>query len=111
MALNGIGDFHPRNRRLPFISQWWRQPVAVGWKVRMPAMRKSFVLIGTSVAAALMTASVCGVTVPPGFSIQQFAGGLSNPTAIAFAPDGRVFIAEQRGTVRVIINGVVQPNF
>jgi len=51
------------------------------------------------------------VTVPPGFTVQQVAGGLVNPTTIAFAADGRMFVAEQRGTVRVFVNGVLQPSF
>lgn len=36
-------------------------------------------------------------------TVGRVAGGLDNPTAIAFAPDGtkRMFVAEQRGTIRV----------
>ena len=33
------------------------------------------------------------------------ASGLSDPTAMAFAPDGRLFVAEQGGQLRVIKNG------
>jgi glucose/arabinose dehydrogenase len=32
----------------------------------------------------------------------SYATGLVNPTAMAFAPDGRLFVAEQGGTVRII---------
>src|ERR1700750_3401346 len=35
------------------------------------------------------------------------AGGLSSPTAMAFAPDGRLFVCEQSGRLRVIKNGVL----
>ncbi len=35
--------------------------------------------------------------------------GLANPTAMAFAPDGRLFITEQGGRVRVVQNGVLRP--
>jgi glucose/arabinose dehydrogenase len=38
---------------------------------------------------------------PPGFSQSTVFSGLANPTAVRFAPDGRVFVAEQRGTVKV----------
>jgi len=48
---------------------------------------------------------------PPGFAVEEVVSGLANPTAIAFAPDGRMFIAEQRGTVRVFENGVLHPDF
>jgi len=33
------------------------------------------------------------------------AGGLDEPTDLAFAPDGRIFVAERAGRVRVIRNG------
>jgi glucose/arabinose dehydrogenase len=44
-------------------------------------------------------------TVPTGFTETLVAGGLSAPTAMAFAPDGRLFVAEQGGALRVIKNG------
>ena len=38
-----------------------------------------------------------------GFQIQnQFITGLSSPTAMAFAPDGRLFVTQQAGSIRVI---------
>ena len=42
---------------------------------------------------------------PMGFEQTQFANGFSKPTAMAFAPDGRLFVAEQEGTLRVIKDG------
>ncbi|MCA1603591.1 MAG: PQQ-dependent sugar dehydrogenase, partial [Acidobacteria bacterium] len=33
--------------------------------------------------------------------------GLANPTAMEFAPDGRLFVCEQGGTLRVIKNGAL----
>jgi glucose/arabinose dehydrogenase len=38
---------------------------------------------------------------PPGFSQTTVFSGLINPTAVRFAPDGRVFVAEYRGIVKV----------
>jgi glucose/arabinose dehydrogenase/PKD repeat protein len=38
---------------------------------------------------------------PTGFSDQTVFSGLTNPTAIRFSPDGRVFVAEKRGLVKV----------
>jgi glucose/arabinose dehydrogenase len=42
---------------------------------------------------------------PSGFSRVQVANGISNPTVMAFAPDGRIFVAQQNGTLRIIKNG------
>lgn len=44
-------------------------------------------------------------TLPTGFSESQVASGLAAPTAMAFAPDGRLFVCEQTGRLRVIKNG------
>ncbi|HUR55702.1 MAG TPA: PQQ-dependent sugar dehydrogenase [Gemmataceae bacterium] len=52
---------------------------------------------------------VTPVTLPPGFAESVFASGLTAPTAMAVAPDGRVFVAEQGGTLRVAQNGTVLP--
>jgi glucose/arabinose dehydrogenase len=47
------------------------------------------------------------VTVPAGFTDSLVATGLTNPTAMALAPDGRIFVCEQGGTLRVIKNGAL----
>ena len=57
--------------------------------------------LGALGAAAVSSAA----TVPTGFAETQIATGLANPTAMAFAPDGRLFVAEQGGRLRVIKNG------
>ena len=44
-------------------------------------------------------------TLPAGFSETLIANGLSNPTAMDFAPDGRLFVCLQGGSLRVIKNG------
>jgi glucose/arabinose dehydrogenase len=46
-------------------------------------------------------------TLPPGFTETQFAAGLSAPTAMEFAPDGRLFVCQQGGSLRVIENGTL----
>jgi glucose/arabinose dehydrogenase len=46
-------------------------------------------------------------TVPTGFTDSLVAGGLSNPTTMAFAPDGRLFVSQQGGQLRVIKNGAL----
>lgn len=46
---------------------------------------------------------------PQGFVEQQIASGLSNASSMAFAPDGRIFVTEQTGKLRVIKNGRLLP--
>ena len=46
-------------------------------------------------------------SVPSGFSETLVASGINNPTAMAFAPDGRLFVCEQGGALRVIKNGAL----
>jgi glucose/arabinose dehydrogenase len=48
-------------------------------------------------------------TLPPGFSELPVVGGLSSPTSMAFAPDGRLFITEQPGRLRIVENGTLLP--
>jgi glucose/arabinose dehydrogenase/chitodextrinase len=43
-------------------------------------------------------------TLPTGFVETLVTNGLTNPTAMALAPDGRLFVSEQAGTLRVIKN-------
>lgn len=42
---------------------------------------------------------------PDGYHIEQVVTGLELPTQMAATPDGRLLIAEQRGTVRVVQDG------
>jgi len=48
-------------------------------------------------------------TVPAGFTDSLVANGLTNPTAMALAPDGRIFVCQQGGALRVIKNGALLP--
>ena len=52
-------------------------------------------------------ASIIAAPIPPRFGESLIASGLQNPTAMEFAPDGRLFVAEQRGRLRVIKNGTL----
>jgi glucose/arabinose dehydrogenase len=44
-----------------------------------------------------------------GFVEQTVAVGLNRPTAMALASDGRIFVAEQNGAVRIVEDGLVLP--
>ncbi len=47
-------------------------------------------------------------TFPSGFVSTQVTTSLSSPTAMAFSPDGRLFVCEKEGSLRVIKNEVLQ---
>jgi glucose/arabinose dehydrogenase len=47
-------------------------------------------------------------TLPAGFSETLVTNALVDPTAMAFAPDGRLFVCQQAGQLRVIDHGVLQ---
>src|SRR2546427_740013 len=51
------------------------------------------------------------VTVPPGFVVENAVPGFgfNAPVAVAFLPDGRWLVAERRGRVFIVQNGVKNP--
>ena len=71
--------------------------------------RSSFKAILLLVIASPLTCVSCRATaanLPAGFTEEQFGSNLSgSPTAMAFAPDGRLFVCQQGGQLRVIKNG------
>jgi glucose/arabinose dehydrogenase len=63
-------------------------------------------------AAVLLCAAqppMRAATLPTGFTESLVASGLASPTAMQFAPDGRLFVAEQGGRLRVIKDGALLP--
>ena len=73
--------------------------------------RRLLLVMSFSVVAGLLSvlalekiASGAG-TLPDGFVQTRVTGGLTKPTTMAFAPDGRLFVAEQGGTLRIVKNG------
>jgi len=62
-----------------------------------------------SLLALLVSSMACAsaATVPSNFSDSVYASGLSNPTAMAWSPDGRLFVCTQGGSLRVIKNGTL----
>jgi glucose/arabinose dehydrogenase len=75
-------------------------------------MRHRFVLVTgllTFLACAL-AGDLFAQTVPGGFSTPAQQGSdLSDGTSMAFAPDGRLFVARSTGEVRVFKNGALLP--
>jgi glucose/arabinose dehydrogenase len=56
------------------------------------------------VLAMLIGAGLAQATVPAGFGDETVFEGLSDPTMVRFAPDGRVFVAEKGGKILVFEN-------
>ena len=50
---------------------------------------------------------VAAATLPAGFVETRIATGLSAPTAMEFAPDGRLFVCQQAGQLRVVKNATL----
>jgi glucose/arabinose dehydrogenase len=50
---------------------------------------------------SVLPTAVAGAVTPPGFADTAAITGLSTPTAAVFAPDGKVFIAEKSGLIKV----------
>jgi glucose/arabinose dehydrogenase len=69
-------------------------------------------LNSASIAAVLLAAGAAGLraqAVQPGFATPARQGGanIAAGTSMAFAPDGRLFVAQQGGQVKVIKNGAL----
>lgn len=58
--------------------------------------------------ALILTAGTAVAVLPQNFIDQVVFGGLTAPTKVAFAPDGRVFVAEKRGLIKVF-DGLTDP--
>lgn len=60
-----------------------------------------------SLTAIVFTFKVISQTFPAGFSQVQIGGTIWYPTSMAFAPDGRIFVTEKDGKIRIIKNGAI----
>ena len=61
-----------------------------------------------AIGVAILSLRLEAATLPAGFTETTVASGLASPTAMAFAPDGRLFVCQQGGQLRVIKNGVLR---
>ena len=59
------------------------------------------VVVSAILGALAVPAGASAATYPPGFTETTVFSGLTNPTAVRFAPDGRVFVAEKSGLIKV----------
>jgi glucose/arabinose dehydrogenase len=58
------------------------------------------IVLSALVAALAAAPAAHALTLPPGFSETTAFSGLTQPTAVRFAPDGRVLVAEKRGVIK-----------
>ncbi len=64
--------------------------------LRQPASTIAIVGFGLALSRGAMASSL-----PPRFQESTVFAGLSSPTVVKFAPDGRVFVAEKSGLIKV----------
>ena len=108
--INLVGNY-------PVLALYQQTPVTIFPKFFSATTRKTvkqfadlqvFILtIGLFLAPGLSV--IYAQTFPTGFSQTLVANGLSSPTVVKFAPDGRIFVTEQGGAVRIIKNGSLLP--
>src|SRR5438477_10978536 len=69
---------------------------------------KSILPLLIAASFAFVSLPATAANLPSGFTETQFGSNLSgSPTAMAFAPDGRLFVCQQGGQLRVIKNGLL----
>jgi hypothetical protein len=68
----------------------------------LPGMLCAALVLASLTALAAATAPAArAATLPTGFQESVVFSGLTNPTAVRFTSDGRVFVAEKRGVIKV----------
>jgi glucose/arabinose dehydrogenase len=79
---------------------WRRSPKRAG---RLGAL-VAFTLAASSLVALHSPQPAAAASLPPGFQEEIVFSGLTEPTAVRFSPDGRVFVAEKSGLIKVFDN-------
>jgi glucose/arabinose dehydrogenase len=75
--------------------------------MRLALTKTLFFAMAGCVAMGVGVPGVAAATLPSGFQETIVASGLATPTAMALAPDGRIFVCQQGGQLRVIKNGAL----
>ncbi len=74
---------------------------------KKPTVRTKILAILCLVFGCLAHTGRAATGLPSGLADFPVVSGLSSPTAMQFAPDGRLFVAQQGGQLRVVSNGVL----
>lgn len=80
--------------------------------IRLASNRQACLSMAVCAVVALIifcAPAVRAATVPAGFTDSQVAGDIAGGTAMAFATDGRLFVCQQNGQLRIIKDGVLLP--
>src|SRR5918994_7024952 len=72
---------------------------------RLPLIALGAGLLIAAVLLALIKPAQSAGSLPPGFTVTKVAGGLTGGTDLEFAPDGRLFVNNQGGLVRIVKPG------
>ncbi|MFN0279168.1 MAG: PQQ-dependent sugar dehydrogenase [Pyrinomonadaceae bacterium] len=70
---------------------------------------KGFLALSIFFIALFLPLKSAAQTYPSGFTGTTIASGFSNPTAFAIHPDGRIFVCQQGGALRIVKNGSLLP--
>lgn len=89
--------------------EWWRRVCFISDRVQSCGnlVRHRPWFVGVVTATVIIAVLSIGVPravaqIPVGFELTEFAGGFDLPIALAQTPDGRVFVAERVGRVRIV---------
>ena len=67
-------------------------------------MKKTFLIVVLGMLMILLLSLITLVQVSPGFELSHVVSGLVSPTNVVSFSDGRLFLAEKFGKVRIIKN-------
>ncbi len=68
----------------------------------------AFLLIGAAAVGPLPGDTRPAAAIPPGFTQQVVLSGLTRPTKLVFSPDGRIFVGQKNGIIKVF-NSLADP--
>jgi glucose/arabinose dehydrogenase len=83
-----------------------RDPQGYGWRRGTP---RAAIALAAGLALCGSASAASAETLRPGFTETVVADSLDSPVSMAIAPDGRVFVCEQGGALRVIRRGALLP--
>src|SRR3954463_6479526 len=59
------------------------------------------IVCGAALATQVRASTATASTLPTGFRDSVVLSGLTNPTVLQFAPDGRIFVGQKNGVIKV----------
>jgi PKD repeat protein/glucose/arabinose dehydrogenase len=99
MFRNRSGDCENGDRGLVRAATTGQHP---GSRRRAPSLLLSLLLVlATGILAAAVPTPAQAATLPLGFQESVVFSGLTNPTVVRFSGDGRIFVAEKSGLIKV----------